>query len=388
MGLRWFLSSTVRQTTDLLHRVEKVLHAQRDILTPGAIGNVEAVCEDMRDALKVGGSDQMLVEKANRLEEQAKRFLRPYPFANVRENVDVILVAMVLALAIRTFFFQPMAIPTGSMQPTLYGIMPSRPTYEKDLQIPSLPRRIYESLFLGTSYYHVVAKEDGEFKGLEAPKTFFPLVSRQRFLVGNQVYTIWFPPEKFEDRAKLEIGQKFKKGEDIVKVKVTSGDRLFVDRVSYNFIRPQRGDIVIFASSGIPQLTQDTHYIKRLVGLPGEVLQVGNDRHLIVDGKRLDASTPKFENLYSFTGPPKENLYSGHVNDVVGTQAGRQGMAPLFPDEQKKFQVSPGRFVVMGDNTMNSYDSRYWGDFPREKVVGRHFFVFWPISSRFGWAAH
>jgi len=40
----------------------------------------------------------------------------------------------------------------------------------------------------------------------------------------------------------------------------------------------------------------------------------------------------------------------------------------------------------MGDNTMNSYDSRYWGPFPEDHVVGKFAFVFWPISSRFGWA--
>ena len=39
----------------------------------------------------------------------------------------------------------------------------------------------------------------------------------------------------------------------------------------------------------------------------------------------------------------------------------------------------------MGDNTMNSYDSRAWLDFPREKVIGKQFFVFWPITDRFGW---
>ena len=39
----------------------------------------------------------------------------------------------------------------------------------------------------------------------------------------------------------------------------------------------------------------------------------------------------------------------------------------------------------MGDNTMNSYDSRYWRDFPQEKLAGRHCFVFWPFTERFGW---
>lgn len=41
----------------------------------------------------------------------------------------------------------------------------------------------------------------------------------------------------------------------------------------------------------------------------------------------------------------------------------------------------------MGDNTLNSFDSRDWGDFPREKTIGRSCFVFWPITDRFGWGS-
>jgi signal peptidase I len=53
--------------------------------------------------------------------------------------------------------------------------------------------------------------------------------------------------------------------------------------------------------------------------------------------------------------------------------------------------VPPNQYIVMGDNTLNSSDSRYWGSFPRENVIGRSFMVYWPIgaqdgrSSRFGW---
>ncbi len=60
---------------------------------------------------------------------------------------------------------------------------------------------------------------------------------------------------------------------------------------------------------------------------------------------------------------------------------------PLFPDGNRQFKVSAKHFLVMGDNTMNSSDSRMWGEFPQEKVIGRAFFVFWPFSSRVGWQA-
>jgi signal peptidase I len=47
--------------------------------------------------------------------------------------------------------------------------------------------------------------------------------------------------------------------------------------------------------------------------------------------------------------------------------------------------VATNHLFVMGDNTMNSLDSRFWGDFPAASSIGKSFFVYWPITKRFGW---
>src|SRR5438067_5781331 len=146
MTLRWFYSQTVRQATDLAHRVKKILFAQWDVLTPQAREAVQQALASVRDAIRSGAEKKVVFERVEQLETVANKWLKPYPNAGIRENVDVILVALVVALAVRTFFLQPMAIPTGSMQPTLFGIMPNRPDYEQDLKIPSLPGRIFDSL--------------------------------------------------------------------------------------------------------------------------------------------------------------------------------------------------------------------------------------------------
>ena len=76
------------------------------------------------------------------------------------------------------------------MQPTLYGITPSssKPpgVFDPDLQVPSLPVRIFDSLVRGVSYYRVIARADGDFVRFEEPKTVFPFVKRQRLLVGDE----------------------------------------------------------------------------------------------------------------------------------------------------------------------------------------------------------
>ena len=170
-----------------------------------------------------------------------------------------------------------------------------------------------------------------------------------------------------------EYSRAFHKGDDIIKIKVTSGDHLFVDRMTYNFRRPTRGEIIVFKTEGIQMLPQDQFYIKRMVAMGGEKVRIGNDRHLVIDGRRLDAALPHFENVYSFdpNKPPRESAYSGHLNAVVAGQIGLSSLAPNFPDEEKEFPVTPNHYMVMGDNTMNSSDSRIWGAFPEENVIGK-----------------
>jgi signal peptidase I len=181
----------------------------------------------------------------------------------------------------------------------------------------------------------------------------------------------------------------FHRGEDVIKVKVSAGDHLFVDRLTYNFRRPKRGEIIVFETKGIPAdrrepygIPGDQFYIKRLVGLGGERLQLGPDRHLVVNGKRLNASMPHFERVYSFDpkSAPTDSQYSGHVN--------LPHLAAYFRSFPDGVLVPEDHYVAMGDNTINSLDSRAWGTFPSQYVIGKSFFVYWPITERFGWGYH
>ncbi|MHB8522149.1 MAG: signal peptidase I [Limisphaerales bacterium] len=392
--LRWFFSRTVRQANELRHHVSRLLQAQKDLLSPEACAAVNKTLQALRDVVRGGGNKQALETGMTQVENVANKWLRPYPNASIRENVEVLLVAVAVAIGIRTFFLQPMKIPTGSMQPTLYGITHEDLTKAPGFQIPHGLSRWADSWLRGASYYHYAARSDGDLHIIDdTPKTVLPFVAKQRFTVGEDLYTVWFPAEKLFEKAGLSEGQHFRRGEDIIKLKVTSGDHLFVDRFTYNFRRPQRGEIIIFETHGIDGIPQqDTFYIKRLVGLSGDRVHIGNDQHLVIDGKRLDAATPHFENVYTFGPGYLENHYFGHVNELVGRKFNRGGIAPLFPDERAELTVGKERYLVMGDNTMNSFDSRYWGDFQREKVIGKCGFVYWPIlataprTSRFGWA--
>ena len=227
---------------------------------------------------------------------------------------------------------------------------------------------------------------------MESPRGVLPFVKKQRVFFNGRPLTVWFPPDSLEQRAGLLPGMRFRKGEDIFKMKVVAGDHLLVDRFTYNFRRPERGEIIVFKTKGIQGLNQDVLYIKRLVALPSEEVRLGNDRHLIIDGKRLDASTPRFEMVYSFDLYPgnaklDRKIYIGHVNDHAAAEMGLRdrSLSPLLPDESVSRKVGAEHYMAMGDNTLNSLDSRAWGDVPQRNVIGRCWFVYWPFTDRFGW---
>lgn len=391
--VRWLFSRPYRHAAELHRHVRRILQAQRDILAPEAIREVEKALWELQAVLRAAASKALLQSKVTDLEEAANRWLRPYPHATLRENIDVLLVAITVAMAIRTFFFQPMKIPTGSMQPTLYGITHQNLIDNPDARIPNRFIRFFDFWFRGVSYHHLVAKQAGTLEEIQPARMVFPFVKKQRLRVGSQWYTLWFPPDNLDGRAELSLHQRFEKGEDIIKLKVIAGDHLFVNRFTYNFRRPRRGEIIVFETEGIMGLQQGTHYIKRLIATGGERVSIGDDRHVRINNERLDASTPRFENLYSFNPktPPDDSRYSGHANGIVARRYARAMLAPNFPDEKTEFTVRPDHYLVLGDNTMNSYDSRGWGDFPREKVIGKASFVYWPFLSaqggngRFGW---
>jgi signal peptidase I len=389
--------------------VHKILCAQRDLLSAQAIGAVEAALTSLQEAA-AGAEDEALTKQMANLEEVANKWLKPYPNAAIRENVEVLLVALAVALGIRTFFVQPFKIPTGSMQPTLFGVTPSPPNgrphlpgseNQLDLKIPGPVGRFFDYWINGNSYFNVVAPKDGELQALKAPVPFLLFNFKQEYEFNNRWYTVWFPPDELFQRAgyvlapdgRFDRSPQFKAGDPVVRLKVVAGDHLFVDRLTYNFRHPKRGEIVVFETAGIPAemrnsvyppIPPDEFYIKRLVVLGGERVQMGNDQHLIINGHRLDTNTPHFQNVYGFQPgtPATESHYSGHVYG--------EGLAPLFYRARQDspdggVTVDPGHYMVMGDNTLNSLDSRYWGEFPEQYVIGKYFFVYWPFSTRFGW---
>lgn len=123
-------------------------------------------------------------------------------------------------------------------------------------------------------------------------------------------------------------------------------DRLIIEKMSYRFKDPQRGDIVVFSPTATLE-KQNFHdaFIKRVIGLPGETIEVKGGR-VYVNGNAIA------ENYIE----DKPNYY------------------------WEPHKVPAGQYLVLGDNRNNSYDSHYWGFVPREKIIGRAAVRFWPLN--------
>jgi signal peptidase I len=163
-----------------------------------------------------------------------------------------------------------------------------------------------------------------------------------------------------------------KAGEPLLHGYIETGDHVFVDKFTYHFRRPQRDEVFVFSTAGIPLITGEDqpsqYYIKRLAGLPNDTLRI--DAPKLYTNGRL-ASEPGYARVMEGTFNNPVNGYRGYSNMPSMTYL-------RHPDEQ--FQVPPQNYFALGDNSYYSSDSRYWGPVPQQNVMGRAVFVYWPFT--------
>jgi signal peptidase I len=128
-----------------------------------------------------------------------------------------------------------------------------------------------------------------------------------------------------------------------------NGDYLIVDEISYRFQAPQRGDVIVFKYPQDP--TQ--RYIKRIIGLPGETVEIINGKITIFHG----ATEIKTLNELSYIPP-----YLPTEGDI-------------------RMVLNNNEYFVLGDNRLASYDSRRWGPLPEKNIIGRVLIRAWPITA-------
>jgi signal peptidase I len=160
-------------------------------------------------------------------------------------------------------------------------------------------------------------------------------------------------------------------GDYILVNKYSYGIRLPVLRTKvWDMDEPRRGDVMVF----FPPHMNDTYYIKRVVGLPGDTVSYRNKR-LFVNGVEIKyaalAVLPEDGARYQLG---LETL--GDANHLMQDNQAR-------PGRDFSVKVKPGHYFMMGDNRDNSSDSRVWGQVPEKDIVGKAFAIWMHWDSLF-----
>jgi signal peptidase I len=359
-----FTSRHVKHSRLLLRHARKYLRYKDDRLSAADREQIVAGMKSLRDALHQKDRER-IHGAADELDKLLHRLTPVTWESHWRENCEVILVAIVIAVGIRSYFLQPFKIPTGSMQPTLDGIN-GHPSTDPP---PNILRQIADFVVLGRNYINVVSREDDQIFEIVPKKVLF-FFTFSRLICGRQNFLVYASPDTLSHDFNVFPGRVCHRGEIIARGAIDTGDQVFVDKFSYNFVKPHRGDVFVFRTNHIPGIREDPvagspFYIKRLAGLPGDQLRI-DPPFLYVNGKKAEAYG--FQRVMS-AKPPYRGYALGHDH-------------LLQPDQT--YTVPRNGYFALGDNSYNSYDSRYWGAVPEGNLVGRGLFVYWPFYPHWG----
>jgi signal peptidase I len=422
-----------RNAANWLEVASKVWNYRRDRLGAEESGELLGSANELKRLLAERAGADELRGGIERLEGVLGRTGGAiYPKTSLIENVEFFLVAAIVILGIRSYFVQPFKIPTNSMWPTFYGI--TAENFPPGAGAPNALEQLVRFFAYGAQRRAVVAPRDGEISvplfrsdkvhmayTIRKGRTWLVFPARQKeytFYVDGEAATVRVPEDFsdfddivfntfFPDRAALEaqilratqagqiepirvlgdesrgdsypadrvpLGKMVRAGQPIVRFDMMAGDQLFVDRLTYQFVRPAVGQGFVFRTDNIPDIARRfgaQYYVKRLIGLPGD---------------RIEVRDPMiYRNGAPITGSVAFDLNAGRVSPY-------QGYSNALHEDPQYTQLFKGDtvtvpehgYLAMGDNSHNSFDGRFWGFVPEMDVVGRPLFIYYPFTKRWG----
>lgn len=361
-----------RKRRKVLAELRTLRHAEDDLLDDRKKREFDALIRELAES---PAPDREAVAAARRALARIDLGMK-HPA--LREFLDLVLVVGAVAFGIRGLFLQPFRIPTGSMQPTLYGI---HYQYRSSALADKLPDAL-QGLFFARRRAAATIRADGSFDPESLRERDGVFSTDTSFRIGGEEYVLPGSATKVLEYTDLGPDTAYRRGDQLADGFVALGDHLFVERLGLYLRPPRRGDVTVFNTENLTvrgrRLSDLSgyYYIKRLAGLPGDTLRITGNRLYIrprgeTEFRPADELDPRFSKVFSGRGG-----YQGYWN----------GMGEEFPPPGGEYTVPEDHYFMLGDNSRFSLDSRFFGPVPRRNLVGRAFWVFWPLSRRWGLA--
>jgi signal peptidase I len=415
-----FSPSWLKKADRFSKGVKKFIAYQRDLIPPAKMQEVQEAKTAYDAALKAKDREALDAQE-KKLLKVCENAVPDYSASPLKENVEVIIVAVIVALGIRAYFLQPFKIPTASMQPTLNGIIAER--FDPGETSPNFLLQAWQYAWNGRNYVNVIIPQEWGKTQLvgfrQYSKINFFTFTELRF-ANNQTLTAYAParqlfrtlcwneelrrvgPSNSDDSPPgrwIELGRlgvtadwrpaggawqpEVNGGDVFARGHVESGDQLLVDKVSYHFRRPARDEVFVFSTKDITAIGKDQHYIKRLTALPGDRLAV-EQPCLYINGEVATGRGAKrvmsMQDGYGGYTRPAQPSPGDFVRYSDGPRSDEVTLG-VFDDGARRGER---QYMAMGDNSADSLDSRMWGPVPEKNLVGPALFVYWPFANHWG----
>ena len=355
--------NTRKRVREALRHARHVRNIREDVMPEADLRELTSLENDLREAAATG-EGEATGQAYDRLCACMRRLLPPRPNHWFCENLEILVVALAVAMGFRTYFLQPFKIPTGSMERTLYGIHTD--PAESPALTDRMPLKAVKWFLTGRWYKEVRINIPGvvgfpRLAGSNDPSSVL-------YDVGPRTYKLpKAATPNFRPGDYVSAGEIFWSGH------VITGDHVFVDKIRWNFTRPKRGQVVVFGTDSIPGITSGTHYIKRLIGLPGEAISI-DPPNVLINGQPITAP----ETIARIARRDPKYAYGYQLARAMPNDEA------ILTSPDSSLGLGPDEYFALGDNTGNSKDGRFWGAVPQAEMVGPAFMIYWPLSARWG----
>ena len=313
-----------RRLKEIRHQVKHQYRLNRDIYPEGINEELLSI-QDL--VIKLQAEVELSLDELEARVSEIKSKLPISKYAGIGEKVEVIVIAFALAFAFRAVVLQPFKIPTNSMRPTLHGV---NVYSEAESKAEKFKEGWLYPIYYGRAYYDVkppsLYNAPGEGSDLDgrAPDPRIGLLqklySKTYFKVGGELQAFPGTSEELLKAYKAGVDSGYAASKRELEGYVETGDHLFVNRYSYNFREPDRGDVAVFQTNGIIdgyETLRGQFYIKRLVGLPGDTLRILENGNLLLKQK----GAADFVNMGEVHEGFKDVMSQGKQFNTMGYQS-------------------------------------------------------------------